>query len=116
MIQMLLHNRKQLIAGPTTSGPDRLPTTLAYRRPVMHGACLGTGDHHSIQRNLLESVLVLFAHRASLDELKTDWPHMNEKQRGQQHDRRRTGDKRVAFTSQWLAGQTQYPVRAERYD
>src|ERR1051326_1241790 len=36
VIQMLLNNRKQLVARPATASSNRLPTPLTNRRPVMH--------------------------------------------------------------------------------
>src|ERR1051325_10632680 len=111
---MLLNDRKQLIAGPPAASPDRLPTSCANRRPVVHRNRLRTGDHHRVQRHLLEPVLVLLTHRASLDELKTDRPHANEKDRRQHHDYCRTHNQRASLIPQFLSRETQQPERTER--
>src|SRR5690349_3648003 len=116
MIQMLLNNRKQLVARPATASPDRLPTSFTDRRPVVHCNRLRARDHDRVQRHLLEPVYVLLAHRASLDKLETDRSHANEKDRGQHDDYGRTSNQRVALASQSLARQAQQPESAERHN
>src|SRR5262245_10062477 len=61
VIQMILHDRKDPVAGPTAARTDRLPSPHADRRPVMNGDRLRTGDHDRVERHCFESMLVLLA-------------------------------------------------------
>src|SRR5215213_7598945 len=100
---MVLNDRKQLITGPPATRPDRLPTSLTDRRPVIHRDRLRTRDHDRIQRHFLEPVLVLLTHRATLDKFKTDRTHVNEKDRRQQRDHKRAANERTSLRSQFPA-------------
>src|SRR6185503_20841396 len=93
-VQILLNNRVELIARPTAAGTNRLPTPHSYRRPVSNRNRLRTGNHDSIWRNAFQTLLVLLAHRAALDEFVTDWTDVDRKDQRQTQNGSDAGHKR----------------------
>src|SRR5215211_4606122 len=89
VIQMILNNRKELIARPPATRSNRPPTPRPDRRPVLNRDRLPAGNHDRVRRQLFKPVPVLPTHRASLNEFLAHRTHKNKQDNRQQPDNNR---------------------------